>query len=123
MHPSYFEKRNTPSKEYVNERNNYSATESSTFEEEFEEETIKVEAAEMPLSMQRMAITAALEACRMHRTEKKIAETIKQKFDEHFGVSWHCIVGRNWGSCVTHSKQCYIRLLYKKLTILLYKST
>ncbi|RWS26598.1 dynein light chain-like protein [Leptotrombidium deliense] len=97
-------------------------TESSAFEDELDEENVKVEAAEMPTAMQRIAITSTLQACRVHKTEKHIAESVKQKFDEQFGPSWHCIVGKNWGSCVTHSKQCYIRLLYKKLTILIYKS-
>lgn len=83
----------------------------------------KIQAADMPIHMQRAALHGAIQACRLYTTEKLIAESIKQDFDQMFTPTWHCIVGRNWGSCVTHSKQCYIRILYKDLTILLYKST
>lgn len=83
----------------------------------------RIQAADMPIHMQRAALNGAIQACRLYTTEKHIAESIKQDFDQMFGATWHCIVGRNWGSCVTHSKQCYIRILYKDFTILLYKST
>lgn len=36
-----------------------------------------------------------------HITEERL--TIRQ-FDERKGVTWHCIVGRNFGSFVTHGK-------------------
>ena len=34
--------------------------------------------------------------------EKDIAQHIKKTFDERKGPTWHCIVGRNFGSFVTH---------------------
>ena len=34
--------------------------------------------------------------------ENDIAEIIKKEFDESFAKNWHCIVGRNFGSYVTH---------------------
>ncbi|XP_023244468.1 uncharacterized protein LOC111642364 [Centruroides sculpturatus] len=93
----------------------------STLEEELQE--IKIQAADMATELQRAALYSAAQAVRLYSTEKHIAESIKQDFDHFYHPTWHCIVGRNWGSCVTHSKQCYIRMAYKDLTILLYKST
>ncbi|GFS44246.1 dynein light chain 1, cytoplasmic [Trichonephila inaurata madagascariensis] len=93
----------------------------SVFEEEPPE--LKIQAADMPIEMQRSAVFSATQAIKLYSTEKHIAESIKQDFDQMYHPTWHCIVGRNWGSCVTHSKQCYIRLAYKDLTILLYRST
>lgn len=93
----------------------------STLEEELQE--IKIQAADMATELQRAALYSAAQAVRLYNTEKHIAESIKQDFDHFYHPTWHCIVGRNWGSCVTHSKQCYIRMAYKDLTILLYKST
>lgn len=98
-----------------------SVTGSTTFDEEPAE--LKIQAADMPMEMQRSAVFSATQAIKLYSTEKHIAESIKQDFDQMYHPTWHCIVGRNWGSCVTHSKQCYIRLAYKDLTILLYKST
>ena len=37
-----------------------------------------------------------------HDEEKDIAEYIKLEFDEMYAKNWHCIVGRNFGSYVTH---------------------
>jgi hypothetical protein len=34
--------------------------------------------------------------------EKDIAQYIKKEFDSRKGATWHCIVGRNFGSFVTH---------------------
>ena len=98
-------------------------TTSMTGDEDVIADDFKIQAADMPIHMQRAALHGAIQACRLYTTEKLIAESIKQDFDQMFTPTWHCIVGRNWGSCVTHSKQCYIRILYKDLTILLYKST
>ena len=98
-------------------------TDSIVDEDTINAEDFKIQAADMPIHMQRAALNGAIQACRLYTTEKHIAESIKQDFDQMFTPTWHCIVGRNWGSCVTHSKQCYIRILHKDLTILLYKST
>ncbi|KFM67534.1 Dynein light chain LC6, flagellar outer arm, partial [Stegodyphus mimosarum] len=55
----------------------------------------------MPLEMQRSAVFSATQALKVYSTEKHIAESIKQDFDQMYHPTWHCIVGRNWGSCVT----------------------
>ncbi|XP_035225342.1 uncharacterized protein LOC118197893 isoform X2 [Stegodyphus dumicola] len=98
-----------------------SITASTSYDEEPAE--LKIQAADMPLEMQRSAVFSATQALKVYSTEKHIAESIKQDFDQMYHPTWHCIVGRNWGSCVTHSKQCYVRMAYKDLTILLYRST
>ncbi|KAL8762959.1 MAG: hypothetical protein Q9184_001109 [Pyrenodesmia sp. 2 TL-2023] len=33
-----------------------------------------------------------------------IAQCIKKEFDSRAGATWHCIVGRNFGSFVTHGQ-------------------
>ena len=58
----------------------------------------------MPMQMQKAAVQSATHAIKVFTTEKHIAESIKQDFDQLYQPTWHCIVGRNWGSCVTHSK-------------------
>ncbi|XP_077531596.1 uncharacterized protein LOC144143739 [Haemaphysalis longicornis] len=83
---------------------------------------VKVQAADMPQEMQRAAVESASQAVKLYSTEKHVAESIKQDFDQMFQPTWHCVVGRNWGSCVTHSKQCYVRMAYRDMTILLYRS-
>ncbi|XP_035222806.1 uncharacterized protein LOC118195581 [Stegodyphus dumicola] len=105
------------------DRSRRSSVIASTMPPEDDLADIKIQASDMPMEMQRAALNAASQAIRIYSTEKHIAESIKQDFDQLYHPTWHCIVGRNWGSCVTHSKQCYIRLSYKDMTIMLYRST
>ena len=58
--------------------------------------------------MQQQSIDVAREAMEKHTIEKDIAQAIKKEFDSRFGATWHCIVGRNFGSFVTHGEWFYI---------------
>ncbi|KAJ1982389.1 Dynein light chain 2, cytoplasmic [Dimargaris verticillata] len=61
----------------------------------------------------------ALDQCQM---EKDIAAFIKRKFDAEHQATWHCIVGKSFGSYVTHETQHFIYFYIDKLAILLFKS-
>ena len=37
-------------------------------------------------------------------TEKEVAHQIKTEFDQTYEPTWHCVVGRHFGSYVTHEK-------------------
>lgn len=52
--------------------------------------------------MQQQAIEVASDAMEKYTVEKDIAQYIKKEFDSRAGATWHCIVGRNFGSFVTH---------------------
>ena len=52
--------------------------------------------------MQQQAIDVASDAMEKYSVEKDIAQYIKKEFDSRAGATWHCIVGRNFGSFVTH---------------------
>ena len=54
--------------------------------------------------MQDQAITVATDGMAKYTIEKDIAQYIKKEFDSRFGATWHCIVGRNFGSFVTHGR-------------------
>ncbi|KAL0264381.1 hypothetical protein SLS55_000330 [Diplodia seriata] len=64
----------------------------------------QVKSADMTLDMQEQAIEVATEAMQKFNIEKDIAQYIKKEFDDKRGATWHCIVGRNFGSFVTHGK-------------------
>src|SRR5438105_8279026 len=36
-----------------------------------------------------------------------IAAYMKKEFDNKFGTTWHCVVGRNFGSFVTHGSRSF----------------
>ncbi|KAG6999449.1 dynein light chain [Physcia stellaris] len=62
----------------------------------------QVKSADMSEEMQQQAIDVATEAMDKYSIEKDIAQYIKKEFDSRAGATWHCIVGRNFGSFVTH---------------------
>jgi hypothetical protein len=52
----------------------------------------------------------------------QIAAFIKKEFDRKYSPTWHCIVGRNFGSYVTHETKHFIYFYLGQVAILLFKS-
>ena len=52
----------------------------------------------------------------------KIAEEIKREFDHKYKKTWHCIVGKNFGSFVTHESKTFIFFEIANLSIALFKT-
>ncbi|PSR87188.1 dynein light chain [Coniella lustricola] len=71
--------------------------------------------------LSRFARTAQ-EAMAKFTIEKDIAQHIKKTFDERKGPTWHCIVGRNFGSFVTHETKHFIYFYLGHCAILLFKT-
>ncbi|KAK2785661.1 Dynein light chain [Onygenales sp. PD_12] len=67
----------------------------------------QIKSADMSEDMQQEAIDVATEAMDKYHIEKDIAQYIKKEFDLRKGATWHCIVGRNFGSFVTHAQLFY----------------
>lgn len=87
---------------------------------------VKVVAVDMPPFMQIHAVDCARKAYDSLEkfTSKNLALTLKKEFDEVYGPAWHCIVGTNFGSFVTHSVGGFLYFsMDQKLYILLFKTT
>lgn len=78
--------------------------------------------ADMSGAMQDEAVKTALTALEKFNIEKDIAAFIKKEFDKKFSPTWHCIVGRNFGSYVTHETKHFIYFYLGQVAILLFKS-
>ncbi|KAJ7890598.1 outer dynein arm light chain 8 [Mycena olivaceomarginata] len=63
--------------------------------------------------------SAALEK---YNIEKDIAAQIKKEFDRRHGPTWHVVVGKNFGSYVTHETKHFIYFYVGSLAILIWKS-
>ena len=63
---------------------------------------------DMTEDMQQDAINVATKAIDSYNIEKDIACYIKKEFDRKHNPTWHCIVGRNFGSYVTHETKHFI---------------
>ncbi|CAD7925857.1 unnamed protein product [Amoebophrya sp. A25] len=64
--------------------------------------------ADMAEDMQQDAIDCAMQALEKYNIEKDIAAFIKKEFDKKYNPTWHCVVGRNFGSYVTHETKHFI---------------
>ncbi|KAA3456216.1 dynein light chain-like [Gossypium australe] len=57
-----------------------------------------------------------------NNVEKDVAERIKKEFDKRHGPTWHCIIGRNFGSYVTHETNHFVYFYLDQKAVLLFKS-
>ena len=63
-----------------------------------------------------------IQALEKYNIEKDIAAFIKKEFDKKYNPTWHCIVGRNFGSYVTHETKHFIYFYLGQVAVLLFKS-
>merc|ERR1712212_510279 len=78
--------------------------------------------ADMSEDLQTDAVECATQALEKYNIEKDIAAFIKKEFDKKYSPTWHCIVGRNFGSYVTHETKLFIFFYLGQVAILLFKS-
>merc|ERR1712051_128711 len=81
-----------------------------------------VKNADMTEDMQQDAIDISTQALERYNIEKDIAAFIKKEFDKKYNPTWHSIVGRNFGSYVTHETKHFIYFYLGQVAILLFKS-
>ncbi|CAK9203851.1 unnamed protein product [Sphagnum jensenii] len=78
--------------------------------------------ADMTEDMQQDAVECATMALDKYNVEKDMAAYIKKEFDKKYNPAWHCIVGRNFGSYVTHETKHFIYFYLGQIAVLLFKS-
>lgn len=82
----------------------------------------QIKSVDMTEDMQQEAVEVAIEAMEKYHIEKDIAQYIKREFDSRKGATWHCVVGRNFGSFVTHETKHFIYFYLGHCAILLFKT-
>ena len=83
---------------------------------------VKVKLVDMEEELKEDAVKKILEAVKEFTIEREIAESIKKYFDEKYEAAWHCIVGKSFGSFVTHETKSFILASVNDFTILLWKN-
>ncbi|CAH8481155.1 unnamed protein product [Schistosoma guineensis] len=81
-----------------------------------------VKNADMSDDMQQCAVDIAAQAMIEYNIEKDIAAYIKKHFDKNYGPTWHCVVGKNFGSYVTHETNNFIYFYLQNVAVQLFKS-
>lgn len=78
--------------------------------------------ADMTKEMIEEARQWAMDAFEQETQERAIASHIKREFEKKYKGIWHCIVGKNFGSFVTHETKAYIYFYVGQMAVLLWKS-
>jgi len=77
---------------------------------------------DMSEEMQQESIDIATSALEKFAIEKDIASQVKREFDRKYGPTWHVVVGKNFGSYVTHETKHFIYFYVGALAFLIWKS-
>ncbi|KYQ92041.1 cytoplasmic dynein light chain [Tieghemostelium lacteum] len=84
--------------------------------------SISVKNVDMPDFMQQDATELAIKAFEEAKIERDIAMIIKKEFDKKYSPTWHCIVGKSFGSHVTHETKSFIYFHINNHSVLLFKT-
>lgn len=71
---------------------------------------------DMSEEMQKESVDIAVAALQDYPVEKDIAAKIKRDMDKKFNPTWHVVVGKNFGSFVTHGECPSVRILVREKT-------
>ncbi|CAL8094386.1 unnamed protein product [Calicophoron daubneyi] len=71
-------------------------------------EKTEVKTSDMPLDRQSEVVQIAQDAMKKKTVERDIAEEIKSALDTKYGPNWHVIVGKDFGTKVSHEKGNFI---------------
>lgn len=77
---------------------------------------------DMPDDMQTYALTVAKDAKQKGVGGREIAKRLKCEFDEKYGRTWHCIVGSDFTSYVTHETSTSIFFYIGREAVLLWRT-
>jgi len=67
---------------------------------------------DMNEELQQESVDITNAALEKYNVEKDIAAYIKKEFDRRHGATWHVVVGKNFGSYVTHGLSSFLCLLF-----------
>ncbi|KAG5511373.1 hypothetical protein JKF63_07336 [Porcisia hertigi] len=78
--------------------------------------------ADMPKEMIQEVQKLVIEAFETEPFENGVATYIKREFVKKYKGLWHCVVGKNFGSFVTHEMKGYIYITWGQMSVLLWKT-
>lgn len=69
-----------------------------------ENRKVTIKSVDMSDELQAETIKIAITTLSKYSVEKDVAAHIKKEFDRQYGPTWHVVVGKNFGSYVTHGE-------------------
>eukprot|EP00592_Proboscia_alata_P016167 CAMPEP_0194400300 /NCGR_PEP_ID=MMETSP0174-20130528/127134_1 /TAXON_ID=216777 /ORGANISM="Proboscia alata, Strain PI-D3" /LENGTH=92 /DNA_ID=CAMNT_0039196795 /DNA_START=43 /DNA_END=321 /DNA_ORIENTATION=+ len=81
---------------------------------------------DLPDDILKDAITSTksqLDTCENFESDADlIAQSLKEHMDKSWSPNWHVILGRKFGSMVTHETRRFIFFYYKEKAVMIYKA-
>lgn len=81
-----------------------------------------LKASDLAEEIQTRVLELALDATKAYSVEKDIATFLKKELDLLYGPTWHVIVGKSFGSYVTHEQGYFAYFYVGELAFLIFKS-
>uniref|UniRef100_A0A915LD48 Dynein light chain n=1 Tax=Meloidogyne javanica TaxID=6303 RepID=A0A915LD48_MELJA len=82
---------------------------------------IEVKETDMKPNMVNQAMDIVRDGIQKHSQDKDIASFVKDTFEQRFGPTWHCVVGRSFGSRVSYELETFVLLKANQHTVLVFK--
>lgn len=81
-----------------------------------------MKASDLAEQMQTKVLEMAIDAFKNYKAPKDIATYLKKELDLLYGSSWHVIVGKSFGSYVTHEQGYFAYFYIGELAFLIFKN-
>ena len=91
-------------------------------EEETQQMKEVIKVSDMTKEQEEEVIKISRDALTLFNVDKDIAAYIKKELDLKFFPKWHCIVGQNFGSYVSHETGSFVYFYLGDFAILLFKA-
>lgn len=81
-----------------------------------------LKASDLPEEIQTRIFELSAQGLEKYSVEKDLATFLKKELDQLYGPTWHVIVGKSFGSYVTHEQGFFIYYYIGELAFLAFKS-
>ncbi|KAK0399727.1 hypothetical protein QR680_003181 [Steinernema hermaphroditum] len=82
---------------------------------------VEVKETDMDAVMVKASIDITREAQKLFKYDKDVAAHIKETIESRFGPTWHCVVGKSFGSRVSYEQQHFILLKVNRTSVMIFK--
>ncbi|CAH8828102.1 unnamed protein product [Trichobilharzia szidati] len=81
-----------------------------------------IKSVDMPDEMQQDAVDMCAIALKKYTLGKDIAAFMKKEFDRKYSPTWHCVVGTNFGTYISHEEKHFIYFFLDNHAVVLFRT-
>ncbi|CAH8469454.1 unnamed protein product [Heterobilharzia americana] len=81
-----------------------------------------IKSVDMPDEMQQDAVDMCAMALKKYTLEKDIAAFMKKEFDRKYLPTWHCVVGTQFGTYISHEAKHFIYFFLDNHAVVLFRT-